>query len=118
MGLGVCRGCRRHARGERCPFCGGELAAPVPRPRISRASRRGLALAATAIAAACGGTTSEPRDASPDNISIAAYGIPVDASPSDARFDGPVAAYGGPPDAGFDASEAGDAGPKDASDGG
>ena len=106
MGLGVCFGCRRHVRGESCPFCGERVAAPIPRPRVGRTSRRGLALAATAIAVACGGTTDGKdgsADAMDDNISVAAYGIAVDASfdagkdAGDAGKDAPASAYGLPP---------------------
>jgi hypothetical protein len=52
---------------------------------------------------ACGGTTSEKdasSDANEDNISVAAYGIAVDASLDtgvDAGKDAPSVAYGGPP---------------------
>ena len=117
MGLGVCQGCRRFARGESCPFCGAMVEAPKARP-LGRRTRCG-ALVVGSIAAAT--VTVAGCSAQPAYGIVAMYGGP----PTDgATFDGPSAMYGGPPvDAGD--SGAGDAAkdssgdaPSDASDSG
>jgi hypothetical protein len=58
------------------------------------------------VALTCGGSTESKdasSDANEDNISVAAYGIAVEAGPmKDAGWDAPIAAYGGPPSDGGD----------------
>src|SRR5437762_224001 len=96
MALGICAGCRRFARGARCPFCGASVGPPLAREpgrRARNALYRESVLAAAAIAIACGGTTTPDKDASDDGSSDARedwnaqppYGIaPMDAG-KDAR---------------------------------
>ena len=89
MGLGMCMGCKRFARGETCPFCGASVAAPRVRPlgRRNRAGRLvGTAIAA-AVAVSCGSTM---------------YGAPpLDSGAKDAGGDvedeAPATLYGGVP---------------------
>jgi hypothetical protein len=93
MALGVCEGCRRFARGERCPFCGARVGAPLPIPGGRRNRLGKLAAGAAALAlAGCGAQThygapafdSGPEDA-PPIAADAAYGAsPVDSGAKDA----------------------------------
>jgi len=100
MGLGICEGCRRFARGETCPFCGARVGAPKATP-AGRRTRAGRLVTAAALVAGC---SSSPTPA----YGAPAYGDPAyDAGPMDASKDagpdGPSAAYGGPPSDGGDA---------------
>ena len=81
MSLGVCGGCGRFAHfGAGCPFCGGAISAPNAR-KGGRRARNGMLVAAIA-AAACGGTTSDGKDASTsdaknDYMAAPPYGAPA-----------------------------------------
>jgi hypothetical protein len=89
MGVGICRGCRRFARGESCPFCGAIVGAPLSLPpgRRTRTGRLvGSATAAAVVLAGCSGQDvygGPPFDGGNDTGPIAAdaaYGIvPFDA---------------------------------------
>ena len=91
--LGVCQSCRKFARGEVCPFCGGSVAAPLPGV-TRRTTRAGRVIGATAVAVALG-------------CGSAVYGGPPvdggndadnnDAAAKDAAPDTIMGAYGGPP---------------------
>src|SRR5437764_223804 len=104
MALGICAGCRRFARGARCPFCGARVGAPAPLP-LGRRTRAGrLVGPATALVIlGCGS---------------AEYGAPpFDSGPDDGKPVAADAAYGGLPyDSGVDSGT--DSGPSDAGDGG
>lgn len=84
-----CPSCRRHIREAECPFC--HAAAPAPERAagtpVSRVGLKRSALVASVLAAAA---CSPP---------VAAYGIPVDATPGDTGVDSAMmAAYGIPID--------------------
>jgi hypothetical protein len=84
MALGICTGCRRFARGEKCPFCGAAVGEGKSLPR-GRATRAGVVVAAATaavVATAC---------------SSAYGGPPGDGGSNDTGADTMVAAYGGPP---------------------
>lgn len=103
MGLGVCEGCRRFARGESCPFCGAHVAPPKPLP-TGRRTRAGKIVAMATLAMGCGTTAPAPLYGDP------AYDSGMIDAPKDNNVpDSPVAMYGLPPDSGSD-SGSGDAG--------
>lgn len=108
MRLSPCATCTRLVRSAdaACPFCGAAVSHPAPVPAgPPRRLHRAALLGAAAVAAACGGTVSQPVYGAP------AYGAVfvdsgTDAAKDAAADDGPDAvmgAYGLPPmDAGKD----------------
>src|SRR5262245_20310156 len=85
MGLGICRGCRRFARHDKCPFCGGDVLPGIPqRADAPRVPRTALALVGAMAVAACSGYGIAPR-----NPNFTELGVDPTLKGSDAGSDAP-----------------------------